>query len=234
MKLVFISDTHGKHDQVTVPECDILFHTGDWTGLGHKHEVEDFAKWLNKQTQCKHIVVIPGNHEEKFEKCLLGSDKDPSSKTWFLDHCPRVHLLIHESLELEGLKIFGSPWTPYFFNWAWNAGRTITEASHTFKPFIGDLWKDIPNDTQILLTHGPCAGVLDDALDYGTGRIEHVGCSELSKKMRDLKDLRIHAFGHLHLNGGKIVVDEDKMYINSAICDDSYRAHDHRKVIIDI
>jgi len=233
MKLVFISDTHTMHDKLVIPECDILFHCGDWTYKGHKHEVEAFAKWLDEQP-AKHIVITPGNHEVTFQNALSGSDHDPSSKTWITDHCPRAHVLIHESIEIEGLKIFGSPWTPAFgFRWAWNAGRTPVESAHIFKPFIGDLWQDIPLDTQILITHGPGLGTLDWVADYSTGRIINVGCHELTKKIYYLKDLQIHAFGHLHMKGGNIMVQDGVKYINASSCDDQYKPV-HKPIKIDI
>lgn len=232
MRLVFISDTHNKHKKLTIPECDILFHSGDWTGMGYKHEVEDFAKWLNKQEQCKNIVITPGNHEKTFEKCLHATENDPSSRTWITDKCPRAHLLIHEAVEVEGIKIFGSPWTPYFFNWAWNAGRTVKEANHVFKPFIGDLWKDIPLDTQILLTHGPAYGILDYAQDWNDkSKLISVGCVELLNKIKEMKDLKIHASGHLHLQGGKQEVHNGVLHINAAVCNEAYQPDNEVKVL---
>lgn len=216
-KLVFISDTHTKHDEVTIPPCDILAHTGDWTFKGTYSEVSAFAKWLEKQPAC-HIVVVPGNHEKSFEQSL------PTSRSWITDHCPRANILIHEPLEIEGIKFFGTPWTPAFgYGWAWNAGRTPVEAAHLFKPFIGDLWNDIPLDTQVLLSHGPGLGTLDWVADYRTGKIINVGCHELTKKIADLNALKIHGFGHLHFKGGYVLEQDGVKYVNAANCDDSYK-----------
>ena len=223
-RIVFISDTHTKHDKLNIPECDILIHAGDWSFQGKIQETIDFAQWLDKQP-ATHIILIPANHEVVFERVL------PDSREWITDHCPRAHLLIHESLELEGIKFFGSPYTPAFgYGWAWNAGRTITESAHIFKPFIGDLWKDIPEDTQILITHGPGLGTFDEVLDYQTGYITNVGCKELSNRIQQLKDLKIHVFGHLHLGGSKTMEMDGVTYINAAMCDDSYNLH--RKPVI--
>jgi predicted phosphodiesterase len=219
-KLVFISDTHNKHAKVTVPPCDILVHCGDFTFQGARSEVLNFAQWLHKQP-AKHIIVIPGNHEKIMEACLQGVEID--SKEWILRDCPRAKLLIHQAIEIDGIKFFGSPWTPYFFNWAWNAGRTVAEAGHVFKPFIGDLWKDIPLDTNVLVTHGPPIGILDQAMDRYTGKLVSAGCYELSEKIKELKDLKVHAFGHLHLNGGSLLEQNGVQYINASICDEDYR-----------
>ena len=113
MKLVFISDTHNKHNKLTIPECDILFCAGDMSFQGQKSEMENFAKWLHKQ-KATHIVLTIGNHERIFERAINGTDQDLSSKDWIMKHCPRAHLLIHEAVEIEGIKIFCSPWTPAF------------------------------------------------------------------------------------------------------------------------
>lgn len=234
MKLVFISDVHSKFKNLVIPECDILIDSGDWTFTGQRHEVVNYAKWLNKQTQAKHIVLCPGNHERIFARVTEGNGQDPSSRTWITDHCPRAKLLIHESVEIEGLKIFGSPYTPAFgFNWAYNAGRTPVEAAHLRKPFIGDLWAQIPLDTQILITHGPGLGTLDRATDYQTGRTINVGCAELSKKILELKDLRYHSFGHLHRDGGQSIDIGGIKFINAAICDDDYKPV-HLPVIVEL
>jgi predicted phosphodiesterase len=232
MRFCFISDTHNYHDALTIPECDILVHCGDWTGLGRYSEVTAFATWLNKQP-AKHIVIIPGNHEKVFEAELLGSIGIPGSRSWITNACPKAHVLIDESIVLEGYRIYGSPWSPFFFDWAWNAGRTITEAAHTGKPFIGDIWSKIPENTQILITHGPGYGKLDK-LKPRNGITELAGCVELQKRIEQLPDLKIHAFGHLHYQGGQIEVDGNVTYINAAICDDKYRAHDSRKIVIDL
>jgi len=227
MRLVFISDTHNKHKKVTIPECDILFHTGDWTSRGQKHEVREFAKWLEKQP-AKHIVIIPGNHEVEFEKNL------PENLSWITDYCNRAKVLIHESCEVEGIKIWGSPATPAFGRgWAWNYARDIAESVHIFKPFIGEIWDKIPEDTEILLTHGPSYGILDSATNHSTGYLDSVGCNELRNKVDSLPNLRIAAAGHLHLLGGSREIIGNTTFINAAICNDQYEVFDHRKVIID-
>lgn len=206
LKILAISDTHNKHNQLTIPECDILIHAGDATGLGRESEVRNFAKWLNKQPT-KHIIFVAGNHEVYFEKSL------PMSRMWVTEECPKAHVLIHESLEIEGIKIFGSPYTPYFLNWAFNVDRG---------PDIRRLWDQIPDDTQLLITHGPPYGILDVVFfpDFVTPK-ERVGCMDLLNRINELKDLKMHFFGHLHGSNGEMEVDGKKFY-NVASCDDLY------------
>jgi Icc-related predicted phosphoesterase len=206
LKIVAISDTHNRHGKLVIPECDILIHAGDWTGRGFHNEIKPFAKWLDKQDQCKEIVVVPGNHELEFEKNL------PASLEWFKEECPWAHLLINQSVTIEGVKIYGSPITPFFCDWAWN------KWPGEIKPY----WDAIPDDTQILITHGPPLDILDKTT-YASGewREDRLGCPQLSNRIKELKDLDLHFFGHIHASQGQKHVD-GVSYYNCCICDETY------------
>lgn len=207
MKIIAISDTHNWHKKLIIPECDILIHAGDWTGMGYESEVRDFAKWLNKQTQCKNIIVIPGNHELRFEEGL------PASAQWFKEEAPNVHLLINESVIIEGIKIYGSPITPFFNDWAWNKFK-----GDQIQPY----WDAIPNDTNILITHGPPYDILDKTYDFkGNVREERLGCFQLMKRIQEVKP-DLHFFGHIHAQGGKQFHQDGTSFYNAAICDEQY------------
>src|SRR5690606_2941656 len=145
MKVIALSDTHNQHKKITIPECDILIHVGDWSSKGTFKETKRFAKWLNEQPS-DNIIVVPGNHEIEFERGL------PISKDWILDYCSRAKILIDDGVEINGYKIWGSPVTPWFHSWAWNRGRGEDIKKH---------WDLIPNDTDLLLTHGPPVDILD-------------------------------------------------------------------------
>jgi hypothetical protein len=197
------------------------------TFQGEEHELKDFFEWLEVQP-ARHIVVTMGNHERFFYKHY------PQSLDWIPP--TRAHILIDKAIEIEGLKIYGSPWTPAFgFDWAYNACRDLVEAAHCFKPFIGDIWAKIPEDTNILITHGQPMGILDEALDmFGTGRMIHVGDAELLKRINSLSNLKIHAGGHLHRNGGQLFQQEDgKIFINASVCDENYKPV-NKPVILEI
>lgn len=209
MKLVAISDTHNKHNEVKIEKCDILIHSGDWTSMGYQHEVENFAKWLNKQP-AEHIIIVPGNHEKMFENSY------PLSKFWISDHCPKAHILCHEALEIEGIKFFGSPWTPYFYNWGYNAARNEAEKDLYHKPLIKDIWATIPEDTDILITHGPAYGILD-FLPPG----QFLGCRALFDRIIEIKP-DIHICGHIHYSHGEKQFNGTRFF-NAAICDEQYR-----------
>lgn len=221
MKIVAISDTHNRHNKLVIPPCDILIHCGDWTSMGYKSEVEDFAKWINKQ-EAGYIIVVPGNHEKYLE------DNLPDSLEWFVDHCPTAHLLIDESIEIEGIKIHGSPVSPWFHDWAWNrSSNQINGYSVRGKDFfplpIKPHWDKIPDDVNILITHGPPYGILDETT-YANGdpRPGHLGCVELMNRIKELKDLDLHFFGHIHAPGGTEKHIDGVSYYNAAICDESY------------
>ncbi len=207
LKIVVISDTHNKHNQIIIPECDILIHAGDWTGQGKFNEVNNFGKWLNKQP-ANYKIIVPGNHEVVFEKEL------PISKSWLQEACPDVNLLINESITIEGIKFYGSPITPFFFNWAWN--RHPEE--------IKSYWNQIPDDTEFLITHGPPYGVLDyvkhlSKLDQPF--IEHLGCPKLRQKIDSLTNLKYHVFGHIHTSHGTKEIN-GKIFHNAAMLNEQY------------
>lgn len=213
MKIIAISDTHNKHNEITIPECDILIHSGDATGMGRPSEIRNFAKWFNKQP-AKHKIFVPGNHELKFEKEL------PASKLWFSEECPDGILLINESITIEGIKIYGSPVTPFFYNWAWN--QHSDELIKT--------WQGIPDDTQILVTHGQANGI-NDIVDNQAGM--HLGCHHLMSRIQELSQLKIYIGGHLH-SGKKFTYFNGVQFYNASICGETYSVdYSPTEIIID-
>lgn len=176
--------------------------------MGYESEVRAFAKWLDKQKQASHIIGVPGNHELEFEKHM------PASKAWFTEQCPRANLLINEAIKIEGVTFYGSPITPFFCNWAWNKHR-----GEQIQPY----WDAIPVETQVLITHGPPYGILDQTTCAdGTPREDRLGCSQLLKRTKEIKGLELHFFGHIHAQGGRQLHEEGVSYYNAAICDKSY------------
>lgn len=207
MKIIALSDSHNKHAILgELPECDILIHAGDWSGMGRESETRNFAKWLAKQ-KAKHIVIVPGNHEVEFSKSL------PDARNWILDECPDAIILIEESTEIEGIKIFGSPITPWFYNWAWNVERK------DIKPY----WDKIPEGTNIVITHGPPYQILDELhFPDGTPKGEFVGCNFLGDRIKEIKP-NLHIFGHIHCGFGQKHIDGTSYY-NVCLCDEMYVA----------
>ncbi len=209
-----ISDTHNRHSELTIPPCHILIHAGDYSFRGSQHEIHEFYTWLNKQP-AKHKVSVQGNHEVWVQKNFY------EARLRAEELCPGVHFLEHGAIEIEGIKIFGSAWTPWFHDWAWNALRGQE---------ISTYWKQIPDDTNILVTHGPPRGILDTVVRAdGTPR-ESVGCDDLLARVKELKDLKLHIFGHIHSGSGKMQFNGVK-FVNASICDEQYGATNKIKVI---
>ncbi|HZS44314.1 MAG TPA: metallophosphatase domain-containing protein [Blastocatellia bacterium] len=197
-KLCLISDTHNQLDMVDLPPADILIHAGDATGNGTVREIAAFNQQLGEiKNRYRHIVFIAGNHDFLFER-------DPALARSMMTNC--IYLMDSE-VTIEGLRIYGSPWQPRFFDWAFNLNRG---------PQLAAKWALIPAGLDVLVTHGPPMGILDITM---TG--EHVGCEELMKRIENIKP-RWHVFGHIHHSHG-MARDEHTTYINASTCDERYR-----------
>ncbi|MDD3371012.1 MAG: metallophosphatase domain-containing protein [Alphaproteobacteria bacterium] len=202
MKIAVISDTHAQWSKLKVPECDLLISTGDYSGYqGNEGEFRFFHKWLNKQP-AKHIVSCQGNHEVWVQNNL---DK---AREIAAEVAPRVHFMVEGGLEIEGIKIWCSPVTPMFYNWAWNVNPGAA---------IQAYWKLIPDDTEILVTHGPPAGILDTCEPDGIP----LGCPSLRERIRELNHLKLHVFGHIHSSSGSCEKDGIR-FINASVCNERY------------
>ena len=156
MRLVLISDTHNRQDQLRVPDGDVLVHAGDFTMSGTEKEIAAFGAWLGAQRHA-HKVLIAGNHDRLFES-------DPERARSLI---PRdVHYLRDSEVTIEGIRFYGAPWQPWFLDWAFNVPRG---------PAIAAKWALIPSGIDVLVTHGPPQGTADL-----TSRGEHVGCADLA------------------------------------------------------
>lgn len=221
LKLVAISDTHELHHYVTVPEGDILVHCGDWTNKGSPTAMKKFLDWFSAQPH-KEKVLIAGNHELSLE----GAGRPKALQlisNYTGDH---FHFLENSSVKIHGLNFYGTPATPFFFAWAFNFQRGKDIAME---------WAKIPDDVNVLITHGPAYGMLDDVEDSlsNMGRDLHQGCEDLAKRIKDLKDLKVHLCGHLHTDGGQQVTKDGVIFANAAICTERYSPA-NKPVIIDL
>jgi Icc-related predicted phosphoesterase len=197
LKFVVLADTHSRHRGIKLPEGDILIHAGDISYRGEKLEVEDFIEWFAKQ-DFEHKIFIAGNHDFFFEK---------SNARDLGRIIPEQIIYLNDSgTTVCGIRIWGSPVTPKFFNWAFN--RTRGEA-------IRKHWERIPENTDLLITHGPPFGILDQV---GVGH--HVGCKDLLKVVKEIKP-QVHVFGHIHESYGKTRVFGTR-FINAGLCNEDY------------
>jgi Icc-related predicted phosphoesterase len=207
-RLVLISDTHFLHSQIRqIPDGDILIHAGDITTRGDVKEVTDFNEWL-KTLPHKHKIIIAGNHDFCFQQNPELARKEITNAIYLED----------SSVTIEGLKFYGSPWQPWFFDWAFNEKRG--------KP-IRKIWDKIPLDTDVLITHGPPMNILDQVARGG-----NVGCEELRKVIFEKLNLKLHVFGHIHEAYGQAEIDGVK-FVNASVCTLQYKAT-NPAVVVDL
>lgn len=200
MKIVAISDTHNY--KPVLPDGDLLIHCGDITMRGTEKEVFDNIKWLSKQRGAfSRVLLVPGNHDDFFER-----SPDFVRKLY---QEAGITLLMHESTEIDGIKIFGSPYTPRFHDWAFNVDRWNMHTT----------WAAIPTDTNILITHGPPAYILDKC------RNGNVGCADLEARIQQLPALRAHFFGHIHESAGFATINK-VLFLNASVLNGFYNSYD--------
>lgn len=203
MNITFISDTHNQHNNIPkeyLQGGDIIIHSGDMTSRGHEIEVKPFLDWFS-ELPYTHKILIAGNHDFFFER------PDKKMITKLLSKYPNITYLNDSGVEIEGIKIWGSPVQPYFGGWAFN--RVEEE--------IKEHWDLIPLDTNILITHGPIYGYLDMTLE---GRL--TGCRYLREMLPMLTQLKIHVCGHIHEAYGKYEFDGGQLFLNASVLNRSY------------
>jgi Icc-related predicted phosphoesterase len=212
-KITCISDIHGH--LIDIKPCDILLLSGDIVPLSC-HNVLKGAKWLNDtfykychkllQKGVDKIILTPGNHDFVFQ---LGFHYLRT------DNLPWVCLIDQEYI-YQDLKIYGTPWQPEFYNWAFNL-----KESELYRK-----WQQIPDDTDILICHGPPHGY-QDHLPLG----KHCGSPSLTARMKELEKLKLMACGHIHYAYGKTSLvknnQEEALVINAAIVDHSYQVRNN-------
>ena len=194
LTLVLISDTHDMHREVEVPNGDLLIHAGDFTMDSRSAAaLIDFDEWLGELPHA-YRVVIPGNHDGFLED---------STRRQLITN---ASLLINEGIEVMGLKIWGSPTTPLL-------GEAFGVVSDRDR---AKLYSRIPADTDILVTHGPPYGILDQA----PGSEYHAGCQQLLSAVRRIKPM-LHVFGHSHAGYGSFSTP-DTLFVNAALPGNGY------------
>jgi Icc-related predicted phosphoesterase len=198
MRLVVISDTHGLHNSIDeLPDGDVLVHAGDFMNSGYDpKDVLSFNRWLGEQP-FKHRVVCAGNHDRYFQN-------SPHEARFFLTNATYLE---NTGVTIDNVTFWGSPYTPEFLNWAF----MYTRGSGA------KYWDQIPDVLDVLITHGPPFGILDQVAPDG----EHLGCAELLESVEQ-KRPRVHLFGHIH--GGAGVFESDvTRFVNAAYLNEQYK-----------
>jgi len=216
IRALILSDTHTQHRNLKLPEFDMVIHCGDFADslnmAFNMGQAEDFLDWYSQLGGVK--VLIGGNHDVSLGKYLKREEIESKG----------IHYLEHESKVIEGIKFFGSPYTPRFGSpeWAFQYKRNRGQ----------DVWRAIPDDTEVIVSHGPPKGILDLSRDFETGEIVQCGCKSLYNKIEQLPKLRYHFAGHIHsnkdgpLNNSGIFKKNELTFVNaSCIMDGSYELH---------
>jgi len=200
-RFVVVSDTHNRRPHVEwVPDWDVFIHCGDITMTGRHSEFSRFRQWLTTMPPENPKIVIAGNHDigldrefcervgpmrlrKMFDHKGAADSLDPSH---LFDPKMNIHYLQHGALELKTsqgkIKIFGSPYVFKSHGWAFGYEKA------------GNRWKEIPKDTEILLTHMPPSETLGAISEDG----EDIGCPSLGQAVRGNRSIRLHLFGHCH------------------------------------
>ena len=208
MKILCLSDTHC-YKVPGLPEADVLLHTGDWSSYGSEGETVQFFAWLNDvEHKFGDIVIVPGNHDK-----WPFANPDVMHK---MCESRGYHYLDDLAATIQGKKFYGMPWTPTFgHRWAYNAdlaARMLRCAA-------------IPDDTQVLGTHGPPHKFMGGVENFCGKQCEwetlHAGCTELRKAIERVKP-QLHAFGHIHEGSGEEDYGGIRL-VNASIMDRHYR-----------
>jgi predicted phosphodiesterase len=194
MKIVAISDTHGCHNYLDVPKGDVLVHCGDAELDGYSR-YHSFLNWMHDQPHAKKIFV-PGNHDFYMQQhtfnCVLEFEG------------MGIITLIDKAIEIDGIKFYGAPWSPTFMNWAFMKDDQD----------LSTHWDAIPEDTNVLITHGPAYGIAD-CID---GKKQHLGSRSLATRILELKKLKMHLHGHIHTGSY-----DGKGVLNCSVLDEDYK-----------
>jgi Icc-related predicted phosphoesterase len=207
-RITAISDTHNYHKKITpfLPGGDILIHAGDISSMGYNHEIETFCKWFDSIDNYDLKVFIAGNHDYGFEKRSADVLEIVNSYKWIT--YLQDNWVGFQKGNMREIRIWGSPWQPEFYNWAFNLPRNGKE--------LETKWKMIPNDTDILITHGPAYGYVDRVI----GSYDNLGCEKLIERITEL-ELDIHICGHIHTGYGHNTNGKTH-FINASVLNEDY------------
>lgn len=225
MKIFCISDTHTKHDRQELNEylstsmnssdVNILVHAGDLTNIGEEKDIQSFLHWFQNIQGFEAKIFIAGNHDFTFQH------KPPFLVNYIneenLSQSDCIYLEDSECM-VNGVKFYGSPWQPWFCDWAFNLPRNGKE--------LEEVWVKIPEDTDVLITHTPPFGILDKTpMTKG-----NVGCEKLMERILVVKP-KLHVFGHIHSARG-LYQNEDTAFVNACVLDDYYH-YKSKPIVID-
>jgi len=203
VRITTISDTHTKHMELNgfLPGGDILIHAGDISNRGSSVDITEFCEWFDSIDNYNTKIFIAGNHDFGFQKRAEEISQIVNSYKW-------INYLEDNWITIDGIKVWGSPWQPEFYDWAFNLPRQGVE--------LQEKWNRIEDDTDILITHGPAWGYVDKVI----GRNQSLGCELLTNRIMAFKP-KIHICGHIH-SGYGYTTNRDTHFINASVLDERY------------
>ncbi|SNB59293.1 Predicted phosphoesterase [Marinobacter sp. es.042] len=212
MRLICISDTHSLHEQMPeIPDGDVLIHAGDCTGTGSLAALSHFTEWFGTLPH-QHKILIAGNHDYCFEIY------PKPSREMCTEH--GVTYLRGEATRIGNLNFYGFPWQPIYRWMAFNAREGELR---------GRLQR-VPDDTNVLISHGPAFNVFD----YVPSERAHVGCHALANRIQELNELKAHICGHIHESYGFAVRESDGVkFANASTCTERY-SPSNLPIVIDL
>lgn len=213
MRVVPVSDIHGCLPEI--PECDLLLLGGDLCPAGNWDEQAEwlhgpFAEWLDDVPAGK-TIGIAGNHDFVFEQMPEIIDHSKINWTYLQD----------ESCEYKGYRIHGTPWQPWFYDWAFNAPYTDLA-----EDFLGEKFALIKPKTDIILSHSPPF----DACDW-TKRGGKVGSKALRERI-EIVQPKLVVCGHIHEAYGKDHIGKSLVFNASYI--NAGRNPTHEPKVLDL
>lgn len=212
MKICCLSDLHGHI--LDVPDCDLLILAGDYQTkkYGWIEWRDLYCPWLNAiADRGIKIVGVAGNHDWMFIR-----EKESMIK-------PNWTYLEDSGCEFQGMNIWGSPWQPRFWDWAFNLDE----------PELFRKWSFIPDETDILVLHGPPYG-FGDLSPYSrkNGEFERTGSPSLTKRIAEIQP-KLVVCGHIHSGRGIYSLGET-IIVNASCVDEKYIPVQEPPFIIEI
>ena len=203
-RIVCVADSHCDYRWTfNLPEGDIFIHAGD-IDIQCKEHLEYFNDVL-KDLPFKYKIVIGGNHDIYLEEIGIFQIEQKLTNAIYLENC---------GIDIEGLRFWGSPISPEFNNWAFNRRRGDE---------IKKYWDLIPDNIDVLVSHGPPYGILDQTLMANGEFGPREGCLDLYKRVEELRQnkLKLHIFGHFHSQYGIIEKNKTK-FVNASVVNENY------------
>lgn len=194
ISITTISDTHGKHHQLNLDDdSSVLIHAGDIEART-EWDLRDFLEWFEMQDY-EYKVFVAGNHDFYLQR--------PDARQ--IVELYQVEYLQDEDISINGIRIWGSPWSLPFMNWAFMQSDEK----------LDKVYSDVPEDIDIFVNHGAPKHILDTYDGIVTG-------SESFANHAKRVSPEYCVFGHIHENGQKIIINDDVRYVNSSVLDSKY------------